>query len=60
MTTCKKPTSRVVSTHLGEIVITIHPNGLLTFREKGSRRSYDLSVLTAYRIAVQAANGKSK
>ena len=60
MTVCKKPTCRVVSTALGEIVVTLHPNGLISMREKGGRRTYDLSVITAYRIAVQAANGKGK
>lgn len=56
MTTLKKAVTRRVDADHGRvpIAITIHPEGFLTFREKGNRRSYTLSIMYAYRLAVQS------
>jgi hypothetical protein len=58
----KKPLSRTVVVDAGRLalVVTLSPAGLLTFREKGCRRSYDLPVYRAFRIAVEADQADKK
>ena len=56
MTTLNKPLTRRVDADCGRLplAITIHPNGLIEFREKGSRRSYSIPAMACYRMAVQS------
>jgi len=35
------------------LIIEISPSGVITFREKGSRKSYSISVMTCYYMAVK-------
>ena len=54
MTALVKPVKRVVAVDSGrvELIVTIYPHGVLGFRQKGSRKEYDLSIMAAYRLAV--------
>jgi hypothetical protein len=53
-----KPVRRVVEftqrTGFRPLVVTLHPSGLIMFREFGRRRVYALPVMAAYRFAVLA------
>jgi hypothetical protein len=35
------------------LIIEISPSGVITFREKGSRKSYSISAMTCYYMAVK-------
>jgi hypothetical protein len=56
MTTLIKPLTRRVNADQGRVplAITIHPNGLISFREKGARKSYTISAMTCYALAVKS------
>lgn len=55
MTILTKPVRRLASVDGGrvDIAVTINPGGTLTFREKGSRREYTITIMSAYRLAVE-------
>ena len=54
-----KPITRRVSSDQGrvQLVITVSPNGLLSFRESGARKSYTISAMTCYAMAVKQNKG---
>ena len=54
-----KPTKRVVTTHAPHgvrpnIVVSVHPNGILGLRELGRRKGYELDIAALYVSAVRA------
>jgi hypothetical protein len=57
MTTLLKPIRRRVDADQGRvpIIVTVYPGGVLGFRELRSRTEYTLSVMSAYRMAVQSS-----
>lgn len=60
MTDLRKSLTRRVAADQGrvQLAITVHPNGLLTFREKGARKSYTISAMTCYYMAVKSDKGE--
>jgi hypothetical protein len=54
-----KPTKRVVTTHAPfgirpNIVVSVHPNGMIGLRELGRRKEYELDIAALYVSAVRA------
>lgn len=53
MTILSKPVKREVNAHYHKpIIVEIDPERGLGFREKGTRKTFYLPVMTAYRMAV--------
>jgi hypothetical protein len=55
MTTISKPVTRRVDLDAGRVpvAVTIYPHGVIGFREKGARKEYFLTIMSAYRLAVE-------
>ncbi len=62
MTNLNKPVKRSAVLNGGAVtlIVELRPNGVMYFREKRCRRTYDLPILVAYRYAVQADAAKKR
>ena len=59
LTSEDKATKRVVTTHAPfgvrpNIVVSVHPNGMLGLRELGRRKEYELDIAALYVSALRA------
>ena len=58
MTRLEKAIRRVVPAHLmrqdRDVVVSLHPDGTVSFREKGRRTSYDIALSAVMWMAVKA------
>lgn len=52
MTALKKPVTRMVDFGRGPVAITMTPDGLFTFREKGRRKVFAVPIAKAFVEAV--------
>jgi hypothetical protein len=52
VTALHKPVTRVVDFGRGPVAITMRPDGLLTFREKGRRKVFAVPIAAAFVQAV--------
>ena len=52
MTALRKPVTRVVDFGRGPVAITMTPDGLFTFREKGRRKVFAVPIASAFVQAV--------
>lgn len=55
MTPLRKPVTRVIDFGRGPVAVTMHPDGLLTFREKGRRTVFAVPIAAAFVQAVGRA-----
>lgn len=52
MTALRRPVTRVVDFGRGPVAITMTPDGLFTFREKGRRKTFAVPIARAFVEAV--------
>ena len=55
MTKLSKPVTRVVDFGRGPVAVTLQPDGLITFREKGRRKVFAVPLSAAFVQAVGRA-----
>jgi hypothetical protein len=62
MTTLTKPVYRRIEFERGKFLLNVglHPNGMISFREYGSRRTYQYPIERVYFLAVEAARAERK
>ena len=60
MTPLRKPVTRVMDFGRGPVAITMHPDGLLTFREKGRRKVFAIPIAAAFVQAIARALAAEK
>lgn len=59
-TPLRRPVARVVSLPRGPVVVTLYPSGLVSFREKGRRRTFTLPLSAVFLRAVDAELAREK
>lgn len=55
-----KPVRRRVDMMRGPVIVTLVPGGLVSFREKGRRKSFEMSLGRVFILAVDAEIARQK